>query len=147
MKPASIKKFDLFYWASIAVGLAALAIGWETVSAEVAAELAGTGDEELGGTIVSVMLATGALAMVVLGLAIWSAISIWRLEFMKWVIVALIAYSLWTLPELFVAGDALTAVNLVSLLSTVLTIAAAWYLFQPDAKAWFAQKRDSGADG
>ena len=84
MKPASIRKFDWLYWASIIVGLAALAIGWEAVQAEVLAELAGTGDEALGETIVSVVIVIGALIMVVLGLAIWSAISIWRVDFMKW---------------------------------------------------------------
>ena len=146
MKPASIRKFDWLYLASIIVGLAALAIGWDAVNAQVVAELAGTGDEELGGTIVSVVIVIGALIMVALGLAIWSAISIWRVEFMKWVVVALVVYSLWTLPQAFMTEGAFTGVNLVSLLSTVLTAAAAWFLFQPDAKAWFDEKRGPATD-
>lgn len=146
MKPASIRKFDWLYWASIIVGLAALAIGWDAVQAEVLAELAGTGDEALGETIVSVVIIIGALIMVVLGLAIWSAVSIWRVEFMKWVVLALVAYSLWTLLQAFMTEGGLMGANLVSLLSTALTAAAAWFLFQPDAKAWFDEKRGSAAD-
>ena len=141
MKPASIRKFDWLFWASIIVGLGALAIGWDVVEAQVMAELAGSGDEQIGGTIVAVVIAIGALTMVALGLAIWSAISIWRVEFVKWVVVALVAYSLWTLPQAIMTEDGLLVANLVSLISTALTAAAAWFLFQPDAKAWFDAKR------
>ena len=61
-------------------------------------------------------------------------------------VVALVAYSLWTLPQAFMTEGALFGINLVSLLSTVLTAAAAWFLFQPDAKAWFDEKRAPGTD-
>ena len=40
------------------------------------------------------------------------------------------------------AGGLLSGLNLVfTLIGNVMTLAAIYFLFQPDAKAWFAEKR------
>lgn len=141
MKPASIRKFDWLYWASVIIGLSGLAIGWDTINAQVSSELAATGDEELGSAITSGAIIVGAVVGAAISIAIWFLISVLRIELGKWVLIAMVLWTLVTLPGGIELAGGFSLMHVPSIVSTALTIAAIWFLFQPDAKAWFAEKR------
>lgn len=142
MKPASIRKFDWLYLASVAISIAVVVLSYDQMMAQVNAELAtqGARAEGLEG------VATGALMVGILfgfgiSLLLWALISIWRVEFVKWILILFIGWglvssltSLGTVPFdlMFAAG----------LLTSALSVVAVWFLFQPDAKAWFARRED-----
>ncbi|MEZ5680961.1 MAG: hypothetical protein R3E14_06650 [Erythrobacter sp.] len=137
MKPASIKKFDWLYLGSVAVGLAGVALNYGNLVEAADAELAAQGVESMGGGL----MAASLLFVSGFSLALWFLISVLRIEVVKWLIAAITAWSLYSYlgnfePEL----DQLVVLQIVS---TVMTVAALYFLFQPDAKAWFDEKRDS----
>lgn len=138
MKPASIKKFDLFYLASLAVALVAIILGYDSLLRQANAQLAESGMQAMGSGVL--------IASVVIGMAfnflVWFVISILRVEMFKWILVALI---IWGVFSLVTSPGSITSFGtqvILSLISTVLSIIALFYLFQPDATAWFAAKYD-----
>lgn len=88
MKPASIKKFDLFYLASLAVALVAIILGYDSLLRQANAQLAESGMQAMGSGVL--------IASVVIGMAfnflVWFVISILRVEMFKWILVALIIW-------------------------------------------------------
>lgn len=141
MKPASMKKFDWLYLGSIAVGLLGLLLNYGTLSAQAQAEFTKQG---LSG-MEDAMLLGGVLFGVAISLAIWFLISVLRIELVKWVLILLTAWSILTSAKSISLGFDSTMVW--GLASTIMTVVAIWFLFHPDAKAWFAAKRgDSGTD-
>lgn len=137
MKPASIKKFDLFYLGSIAVGAIGFAIGYDTLVEQTNAQLAAEGIEGLGAGAVIASLLLG----IAINLALWFLVSVLRIEFVKWIVVLLTAWGVLSLA--LALGDGLQATMISGIIATILSVIAVWFLFQPDAKAWFAQKREN----
>lgn len=140
MKPASIKKFDMLYLGSIVVGLIGFAVNYGTIADQANAELAAAGVEGMG----SGVMIGGVLVSVAISLALWFLVSVVRIEFVKWILAVFAGWSVLSL--LMGVGSELTSsLNLVfGVIGTVLGIAAIWFLFLPDAKAWFAEKRGAG---
>ena len=135
MKPASIKKFDMLYLGSIVVGLIGFALNYGDLVETTNAELAAAGVEGMAGGIMIGSLIFG----IVINLALWFLISGLRIEFVKWILVLFAAWALFSLAATF---GLLSGLNLVfTLIGNVMTLAAIYFLFQPDAKAWFAEKR------
>jgi len=137
MKPASIKKFDMLYLGSIVVGLIGFAVNYGAIADQANAQLAAAGAEGMGSGI----MIGGLLLGVAISLALWFLVSVARIELVKWILAVFTAWSVLSL--LRGAGSELTgSLNLVfGVIGTVLNVAAIWFLFQPDAKAWFAEKR------
>lgn len=142
MKPASIKTFDYLYLGSIVVGLIGFALGYETVLNRTNAELAANGMGEMGGTILiaSTIIGTG------LNLALWFLISVLRIEMVKWLLILFIAYGLYTYAASASTLSGLSTQTILSIVSTLMSIAAVFFLFRPDAKAWFDAKYDESDD-
>lgn len=140
MKPASIKKFDVLYLGSIVIGLIGFAINYASISQLANAELAAAGAEGIGAGV----LIGGLMFGIAISLGLWFLVSVMRIEFVKWILALFAAYSVLSL--LMSLGTEMGGgLNLVfGVLSTLVSIAAIWFLFQPDAKAWFAEKRGSG---
>ena len=131
MKPESIRKFDMFYLVSLAISALAFFLGYDAIVAQFGAEGAARGFD-FGPSI-----AIGAFAIsMVISLLLWWLASPKRISIAKWIIVLLFVLGLVGLPGTF--ADGLTTLEIVGLLATIAQAAAIWYLFRPDAKAWFA---------
>ena len=136
MKPASVKKFDWLYLGSIIIGLAGVALNYENLVAAADAEMAAQGVE---GMMTGGFLIVSLLFGVSISLALWFCVSVLRIELVKWVIAL---FTAWSIVSYIGSFDTRMDLSIISgLVSTVMTIAALYYLFQPDAKAWFAEKR------
>lgn len=136
MKPASVKKFDWLYLGSVAVGLLGVALNYQDLVAAADAEMAAQGVEGMmSGGLLIVSLAFG----VSISLALWFLVSVLKIELAKWVIAL---FTGWSVVSYIASFDTRMDLSIVSgLVSTAMTIAALYYLFQPDAKAWFGEKR------
>lgn len=133
MQPNSIKKFDLLYLGAVALGLINGVLSYGMMKAELEAQLAGTGIEVGMGSLI------GGLAFsLVISLALWYLVSRLRIELVKWVMLAFLAFGLIGLPALFVNGFQFT--DIIAIIVFAMQAAAIYFLFQPDAKAWFAEK-------
>lgn len=139
MKPGSIRKFDWLYLGSIAVNLLGFVFNYDTIAAQTNAELAAQGVEGLSTGV----LIGGLLFGTAISLALWFMISILRIELAKWLLLLLTAWSVLTTAT--AAASVFDSSVAWGLISTIMTIVALWFLFQPDAKAWFAEKK--GGDG
>ncbi len=141
MKPESIRKFDWLYWASVVVGLSGLVVGWDTINAQVSTELAANGNAQLGEDFAVGALVIGAIVGAAISIALWLLISVLRIEFVKWVLIAMVLWTVITMPGGIELAGGFGLMHVPAVLSTLLTIVAIWFLFRPDAKAWFADKR------
>lgn len=135
MRPESIKKFDMLYLGAVVLGLINFVLSYQTVKAQMDAEMAASGIEVGAGVLIG-----SIIFGVVISLALWFLISRLRIEVVKWVLILFFLWGLIGLPALF-AGD-FEANDLIVLVTYAMQAAAIYFLFQPDAKAWFAEKRN-----
>ena len=139
MRPQSIKYFDYLYLGSIALGVLSFLLNYNAIAAEIDRETAETGVQIGSG------LAMGSLIFsVIVSLALWFLISRLRIEFVKWILIVFFFVGLIGIPTVFAQLPNLQAI--LSLIATVLQALAIYFLFQPDAKAWFAEKRGDPVD-
>ena len=131
MKPASIRRFDLFFLGSLALSLVDYLIERSAVVASMQAEA------QAAGVALSSAVADGSFAFwMALMVLLWFLASSRRSTVAKWIIVLLVVVSLWGLPGLFTGP--FTTAKIISLLSFLFSWVALFYLFRPDAKAWFS---------
>ena len=138
-KPDSIRKFDWLYLGSLAIGLLGLVLGWDSIMTQMNEQMAAEG-VALEGSVPTAAIIGGALIGTAISLALWFLISVLRIEFIKWILIVFVVYSVFSI----LGGLALTGFDLVQIsgiISTILSIAAIAMLFRADAKAWFADKR------
>lgn len=136
MRPDSIKKFDLFFLASIAIAVVQALMNYETMEAAVGAQLetAGLGSEM--SAILPISLAVGFA----LQLLLWFLISRLRLGWVRWVLLAFVAYRALSIPLAVSSGVA--SLSITGVIAALLQIIALWFVFQPDAREWFASRSD-----
>jgi hypothetical protein len=131
MKPESIRKFDLFYLSSIGLSIVGFFMGYDALVAQVGSEGAARGVSFGPG------VAIGAFAFgLAISLLLWWLTSAKRMSLAKWIIVVFFVLGLFGLPSALANG--LNLMKAVNLLNVVAQAIAIWYLFQPDAKAWFS---------
>jgi asparagine N-glycosylation enzyme membrane subunit Stt3 len=131
MRPHSITMFDRFYLGSLALGTVNFFIGYDTTMAQLNAD---PGSAELGMAGPGFLWGTFAIGMAI-SLLLWFLISRKANNVARWILVVLavigvigLPFSLTQLPPLqLVASLVVTAINLL----------AVYFLFRPDAKAWF----------
>ena len=150
MKPKAIRYFSLLFWASVGVSLSSVLIGWSGLIAETATDLTAEGfsqDEAEG--IAQVILIGSAAVVLALAALIWFMIARSRIELIKWFLVVLTAASFYLAATDIVKAGTVTSFDLLNLASSALLVIALYFLFQPDAKEWFAEKRHAqqGAGG
>ena len=138
-KPDSIKKFDYLYIGSIVVGALGLLLGWGALMDQVNAELAAQGLEPEGGFATGAIIG-GFVFGTALSLALWFLVSVLRIEFVKWILLAFLLYGLFTM-FVGVSQTGFDLVQVFGIISTIMSAAAIYMLFRPDAKEWFAAKR------
>ncbi len=139
MRPASIRKFDLFYLGSLALGVVNFFFGFDMMKAQAAAQLAA--NPSLAGLDAGTIMIVSFVIGLAINLGLWALISRLRIELVKWILVLFVLWGLVSLPAL--VSNGITLIVALSLLTYALQIAAIVYLFKPDAKAWFAEKRGS----
>ena len=135
MQPESIRKFTLFYLGALVVSLVATFVGWNVLTAQLEAQSAATGLVVGTGTIVA-----GIVLNIAITLLLWYLVARKGFVIAKWIIVLFFLFTLVTSISGIFAGG-LAVHEGLSLLAIVLTAAAVYFLFQPDAKAWFAGDR------
>lgn len=134
MRPQSIRYFDLAYLGSIAISVLGFALNYESFFAQVQNEMAQSGLEVGHG------FAIGTFAFgTAISLALWFLISILRVEIVKWVVIFFFVIGLFGLPA--AASQAMSVNGMIGIVSMVLQAVAIYFLFRPDAKAWFAEKK------
>lgn len=139
-KPESMKKFDLFFWGSIALSVIGLVFSWATMQEVMAAELA-EAEGVMGEGMMQGVLVVSFVIGIGINIAIWFLISVLRIEFVKWIFIALVVWGLISLPEGVALVGGFGLMHVPGLLATVLSLLAIWMLFRPDAKEWFAAKK------
>jgi hypothetical protein len=139
MQPESIRKFTLFYLGSLVVSLVATFVGYDILTAQVEAQSAATGLAMGSGAIVA-----GIALNVAITLLLWYLVARKGFAIAKWIIVLLFLFTLVTSISGIFAGG-LAVHEGLSLLSIVVQATAVYFLFQPDAKAWFAGERTAAA--
>ena len=140
-KPSSMKKFDLFFFGSLLLSAVGLYVGWdamiETVSAQNAEAPTPLDPDMLGSVAIG-----GFFFGILLYIGLWFLISVLRIEFVKWVYIALVLYGLIQMPAGFTLAGGFNALHIPSVLSTLLSLVSIWMLFRPDSKEWFAKKSE-----
>jgi len=137
MRPKSIRNFDFLYLGGIALSLVTFLLTYDDMVAEIQRQTAESGLQVGGGAALG-----GFLFGTVISIAIWFLISRLRIEVVKWVLVVFFLFGLIGLPV--VLANVLTLSGLLNLAIFVVQALAIWMLFQPDARAWFAEKRGGG---
>ena len=132
-KPDSIRKFDKLYLGSIVLSLINFALNYGALAEQVRQETAAAG-VELGGGVLLFGIAFSTL----ISLLLWFLVSRKRIGFIKWILLLLVVWSLVSLPEALANG--IQGTDILGLVVLVAQIAAIWFLFREDAKAWFRRE-------
>jgi hypothetical protein len=140
MKPESIRRFDLFFLASLALLVVGFFISFDASVAAIQAETAARG-AQVGGSGLAIGLFVVVLAIELL---LWFFVSRKGVSIAKWLLVVLLIIDLFGLPSL--VSGALTAPKIVSLLRIALEAVAIAFLFKADARAWFGGASDEDPD-
>ena len=131
MRPPSIVKFDWLYLALLILSCFVFALTYDTTLAPLKADPAAV---ELGLAGAGFILSLFGFGMVIL-LLLWFFVSRRASNAARWNLTVIAAFSLVSLP--FSVGDMPTLTILVELALLALQIASVWFLFRPDAAAWF----------
>jgi len=135
MRPVSIIRFDRLYLASIVVGLIGNIIEWPVTIARLT-ENPDTAALGSGAAIAAGgMIATGVL----IALLLWFFAAKRASNVARWIVTV---FTVFALGSLFIglAGSAVIvdAGGILRILAVALQTAATFFLFRPDAAAWFA---------
>ena len=141
-KPDSMKKFDMLFWASIALSVVSMILNWDFVTETMQAQMADAGaalpqDAMMGIVVGSFVFGIGIYV------ALWFLISKLRIEFVKWIVIVLIVWGLLQMPAAIALTGGLKLTHVVDFVSTALMLAGIWMLFRADSRAWFAAKKDA----
>jgi hypothetical protein len=140
MQPKSIKRFDLFYLVSLAVYVIGFFLSYDDTLALAREQYAAAGSDMNPSPLI-----TGFFVFwMALGLLLWWLISSKGSNGAKWVLVALFVLLELIATIYSIATNALPPPSVgmgLSLLSIVLKGVAIFYLFRPDAIAWFEREK------
>lgn len=136
MRPDSIRKFDLFYLAAIAISLASSLLNYDTQVALLTARLAGQPTQDYAEAIV--LLSTG----IALGfyLLLWFLASRLRLGWTRWIVLLMVLYSLASVVVGLGMGAA--SVSITGLVTLLLKAIATYFLFQKDTLQWLKRSAE-----
>lgn len=131
MRPHSITMFDRFYLGSLVLGVGNFFIGYEDTMAQIEQQ---PGSAELGMASAGFLWGTFAFGMAI-SLLLWFLISRKANNVARWILVVLAVIGLLGLP--FSLAQLTTFQLAASLVITAINLLAVYFLFRPDAKAWF----------
>lgn len=131
MRPASITKFDQLYLGAMALGIANTVLNYDNTMAQLEADPAVAAAGMAGSGF---MLGAAAFGFAI-SLLLWFFISRRASNIAKWILLVLTLIGTLMMPLGLAAVPLVQAV--IAVVITVMQIAALWFLFRPDAKAWF----------
>ena len=134
MRPDSIRKFDMFFLASIALAVASGLLNYETQVSSVTEVWRDAGLQDYAGSFVIGILGISFLVNVLL----WYLASRMRQGWVKWVLIVFIVYTSLTTVSALSMGFG--NVSITALITLLLKVIAVYFLFRSDAKEWFASK-------
>ncbi|MDJ0978544.1 MAG: hypothetical protein QNI87_08400 [Erythrobacter sp.] len=140
MQPQSIVNFSRIYLGSLALGIGNFIASYDSVMAELQADPVVA---EMGFASLGFVLGTAAIGWGI-SLLIWFFIARRASKIAKWILVALTALGLAMLPSSLATMPTVSLV--VTLVITAMQLVAIYFLFRPDARAWFDSKGDPAAD-
>jgi hypothetical protein len=129
MKPATIRRFDVFYLAWVALVVIDFVLQHDAYVAQVSEQGSGSG-VVLGTTFVNVLFGVWILVMLLL----WYLVSRKRSVIAKWLIVLLTLVNVFAVPF----HDVLTLPAIIAWLTLLASVVASYSLFGVNAKAWFS---------
>jgi len=139
MKPAAIKQFDWLYLGAFAVTVIQTVLNYDALKLEMQSELAATGAQGAS----DIALIGGLVISLIVTLTLWFLISVKRVEVVKWLIAIFAAWGAISFL-LSVSTSSFDIGSILGAIVAVMNIVAAYLLFTPGAKAWFA-RRDDGS--
>lgn len=131
MRPASITMFDRLFLGSLALGIVNAVLKYDTIIAQLEADPDAV---EMGLAGPGFVIGTLAFGFGI-SLLLWFLTSRKAITVAKWVLVAITVIGLSSLPGALVGPPWQDAVFAVVV--SILQLAALWFLFRPDARAWF----------
>lgn len=136
-RPASIVNFERAYLARIVLGVIGAALTWNVVVEQASMNPA---VERFGPGFVPTILGGGVVIGLAVSLLLWHFAARKASVVAKWIIVVFFALGLLSKVYSLASGafpGGLTAI--ISAIDVLLGAAAVWFLFQPDARAWFGE--------
>lgn len=131
MRPASITMFDRLFLGALALGLVNAAISYSSTVELLEADPAVA---EMGMAIPGFFIATTALGYAI-SLLLWFLISRKATNIAKWILTVLTVIGALMIP--LSLGELELVENIITVIVTLMQVAAVWMLFRPDAKSWF----------
>lgn len=134
MRPESIRKFDLFYLAAIAIGIASALLNFDQVVTGMEQQLVASGLEmdATGVVIGSNALGTG------MSILLWFLASRLRQGWVKWVLLLFLVIQAASIPGALSMGVGTLSITMV--IVVLLKAIAIWFLFRRDSAEWFAAR-------
>jgi hypothetical protein len=136
IRPQSIVWFERCFLGAIGIGLVNSALNWSKMQDAMAAT---PGADALPGGFLIGMMVVG----IVINLVLWYFAARRRSNVAKWIIVVFFALGLIGLARTLVTGIAAPTMNILAYVAFALQAFGVYLLFQSDAKAWFAGRRDN----
>ncbi|GGD62351.1 hypothetical protein GRI62_13345 [Erythrobacter arachoides] len=133
VRPDSIKKFDLFYLAAIAIGVAQALLNYDAMQTALAGGLSSTGLAGQAGIVLPIGLALG------FGFSLfnWFLVSRLRQGWARWVLLVFVAWRVSSIPLAIGAG--MGSLSITGMIAALLQMIALYFLFRPETRAWFAR--------
>jgi hypothetical protein len=136
IRPQSIVWFERCFLGAIGIGVVNSALNWSKMQDAVAAT---PGASVLpGGFLIGTMVVG-----IIINLVLWYFTARRRSNVAKWIIVVFFALGLLGLVRTLVTGIAAPTMNIFAYVALALQAVGVYLLFQSDAKAWFAGRRDN----
>ncbi|MHA6318606.1 hypothetical protein ACXYN8_13205 [Altererythrobacter sp. CAU 1778] len=133
MRPQSIKMFDYLFLGSLVLGALNFFLTFDDTMAQLQADPA-VASAGLGSGFAVTVFAIG----MAVSLLLWFLVSRVRSKIAMWILIALTVIGLIMLPGSLATLPTLSVVT--SLVITAMQLAALYYLFRPDAKAYLDKK-------
>lgn len=135
MRPVSIVRFDRLYLASIVVGLIGNIVEWPVTIARLRSDPSTAMLGSRAEILVGGMIATGVL----IALLLWFFTARRASNVARWIVTIFTIFAVGSLFFGFSGGTViLDAGGITRLVAVALQAAATFFLFRPDAAAWFA---------
>jgi hypothetical protein len=131
MKPATIRRFELFYLAWVALIIIDFFVQHDAYVGQVSAQGSGSG-VMLGSTFVNGLFVVWVLVMLLL----WFLVAHKRSVIAKWIIVALTILNVFAVPF----RDVLTVPAIIAWLTLLVSVGASYSLFGARARTWFSEE-------
>ncbi len=134
MRPKSIRVFELLYLGAVALIAANAVRDYDAMLAEAGGDLVQRGFDPASLLVASIIFTLGLM------LALWFMTARLRIGFVRYLLVALLVWQAWPVPEALANG--IQPSDVIAFASLILQAAALIFAFRSDARDWFASPSD-----